>query len=155
MIDKKLTSKLASLLYNVYEVNYLTCLAIQEMEEKAEKYDEIQADKKTMSELIYQDLKTENQELKTLHESDRAINKGLVEINRQLAEQNQILKQGIKAMLESVCCEVNYNTMFGNNYGLHFDNKEERLKHIEVVDVLINKETANKIKAMLEVVENE
>lgn len=39
MIDEELTSKLALLLYDVYEVNYLTCLAIQEMEGKADKYD--------------------------------------------------------------------------------------------------------------------
>lgn len=39
MIDKEMTSKLALLLYDIYEVNYLTCLAIQEMEAKAKIFD--------------------------------------------------------------------------------------------------------------------
>ena len=42
MIDEPITSKLAKLLYNVYEVPYLTCLAIQEDEAKAKKYDELE-----------------------------------------------------------------------------------------------------------------
>ena len=39
MIDKPITSDLARLLYNVYEVSYLTCLTIQEYEAKAKAFD--------------------------------------------------------------------------------------------------------------------
>lgn len=34
MVDKPITSKLAELLYDVYEVPYLTCLTVQEYEKK-------------------------------------------------------------------------------------------------------------------------
>lgn len=95
MIDKPITSKFARLVYNGYKAPYLTCLTIQEIEEKAKRYDELEA----------------------LHESDKAINKGLVEINKSLEQENQILKEAFDII------EKHTNLGIGFDNELEFNTK--------------------------------